>query len=245
MAAEGHLGERAEVPDLDMVGALDQERRLREPHLGGDVEHPGIGESLRVEDHPGGIASRGIRAERAVADTSTGVPCRFWLVVGVIVSSIHVDGSSAMILRASSIYSSTNRSAPGPVSMIRSGRDLRLSIIFRVVLQASKPFHQSNREPRDRAELEESAKAELEVGGRRVRGPPRLHPRHPHIAETVLRPISVEVTPSLGLRPTDGAHFRLGSTPTSSATGGATPSDSGVVVPSSATPSVPSHGRNS
>jgi Diguanylate cyclase, GGDEF domain len=33
-----------------------------------------------------------------------------------------------MILRASSIYSSTNRSAPGPVSMIRSGRDLRLSI---------------------------------------------------------------------------------------------------------------------
>ena len=68
VAAEGHLGERAEVPDLDAVGALDQERRLREPHLGGDVEHPGIGESLRIEDHPGGIAARGIRAERAVAD---------------------------------------------------------------------------------------------------------------------------------------------------------------------------------
>ena len=68
VAAERHLGERAEVPDVQgAVVGVHHERRLRVADVGRRRQHHRVVGAARVEHHPGRVATLGIRAERHVA----------------------------------------------------------------------------------------------------------------------------------------------------------------------------------
>ena len=62
VAAEGNLDGRGEPPQVVVaVGALGDERRLRQVHLGGHRLHPAIGSGSVEHHHPGWVArERGI-----------------------------------------------------------------------------------------------------------------------------------------------------------------------------------------
>ncbi len=60
MAAEGDLGQRAEIPDRVAGAALgEQEGGLGVAEFGGHGEHLGVGVAGGVEHDPGGVAPDG------------------------------------------------------------------------------------------------------------------------------------------------------------------------------------------
>ena len=71
MPAEGHLlprGEEADVVDVRLVVAREEEGGLGVAEVGGDPLHRGVVQPVRVEDHPGGVAAA------TVAGREGGVP---------------------------------------------------------------------------------------------------------------------------------------------------------------------------
>ena len=67
MTTERNLGERAEVPDLQIrTVSCDNERRLGEPHLRRDGLHLGVDESRGVEYNPRRVTTQGVGAERCI-----------------------------------------------------------------------------------------------------------------------------------------------------------------------------------
>ena len=68
VTAEGHLGDRAEIAHVELFAApWHEERRLGIPDIRSNAEHVGLARPGGIQDNTGRVSTRGIGAERRVA----------------------------------------------------------------------------------------------------------------------------------------------------------------------------------